>query len=809
MTVTYNSGTDTVTLSGTESSPDTLSAIVTAVANSSKATKVGDGSYFFSFAVLDGSAGFIEFAVETMTVMTNVRWDKNGASGGAIFRERSIVRHEGTGQGSGGTIAANTGYKFIARRDRAGVNPQFIMAANSRYDFFTCEYSPMNTPSYDITGLDLETIGTNSDPTVASSVKVYAATGSAIDNLRVFSRASKPCEFQARDGTFTNLRLESAAISNSPDAGLSLNLVTPVFDFLGTATNLSFNFNNTGSVNLIDPSFPAGAWTGDYTGISTGFRNDPGCIVNVIFTDTLSFLVGTTGQAMKVRHTRNDGVTIDNTASGGGLVSGVQMLSSYRNGSGFGSGNASPSGTYTWSAKARKYDYAVAGGSDLIFSATAFGAPRSATTQLSSVAHLTITESAAAALTGIALTAAGSTGGTLTVSASHSLQDIWHFYRQFIAAFANFGSDDTWSFDGSTLYVGAWDVVVTGSGVVLSGARLVTSSTLTFSSGGAPSAMLIYQTSTATSVPLTAPNLIDGTRVQIFDVAASTELSNVLVAGGAGYVSRFNWVTDKAIRIRATFTDGMSSKVPVEGTGLLTAVGATFLNAQIDDTVYIENAIDGSAVAEFTGDYPNVQVDVSDMDGVTSVQRLYAWWMFNLTSSSGISAFFGGLVADDVVNYRIVTGLLNLTLDNTETLPVQVVGGRLYRDDGSTVISPTSGSIQLDPDKVYVVNGDGAAAAAVWNYVLTGSTTASDLLQLSSAIKAKTDALPPDPASITALDALPVGLTPTQAVQLDEVHKLQGLDIAAPLVVTAVTRSAGAIEQQITEAGGTVTVERQ
>jgi hypothetical protein len=42
----------------------------------------------------------------------------------------------------------------------------------------------------------------------------------------------------------------------------------------------------------------------------------------------------------------------------------------------------------------------------------------------------------------------------------------------------------------------------------------------------------------------------------------------------------------------------------------------------------------------------------------------------------------------------------------------------------------------------------------------------------------------------------------------DEVHKIHGLDPAAPLVVTPASREAGAITQTIDEVGTTVTVER-
>lgn len=52
------------------------------------------------------------------------------------------------------------------------------------------------------------------------------------------------------------------------------------------------------------------------------------------------------------------------------------------------------------------------------------------------------------------------------------------------------------------------------------------------------------------------------------------------------------------------------------------------------------------------------------------------------------------------------------------------------------------------------------------------------------------------------------GITPELSTAILELFKLQGLDPAAPLVVTQTSRVAGAVEQTVVEAGGTVTVTR-
>ena len=52
------------------------------------------------------------------------------------------------------------------------------------------------------------------------------------------------------------------------------------------------------------------------------------------------------------------------------------------------------------------------------------------------------------------------------------------------------------------------------------------------------------------------------------------------------------------------------------------------------------------------------------------------------------------------------------------------------------------------------------------------------------------------------------GLTPTEQTKLDEIHKLHGLDASSPLQVSSTARSAGSIAQTVSEAAGTVTVQR-
>lgn len=200
-------------------------------------------------------------------------------------------------------------------------------------------------------------------------------------------------------------------------------------------------------------------------------------------------------------------------------------------------------------------------------------------------------------------------------------------------------------------------------------------------------------------VVIAAPALIAGSRVQLYNVTDGLEMLNTQLPG-AGLTFELPYVSDKVVRLRADH----ATKLPLETVGVLGASGLTFLDVQQEDDVYLSNGIDGSTVTEFTPDGANIEVDIDDPDGITNVQRLYAWMQWYMTTEDGVrSAFFGAMTALDGVNYQINQTKADIKLDNRGAAPVRVVGGYLYRRDGSTVIAATSNSIQIDPGKAYAI----------------------------------------------------------------------------------------------------------
>lgn len=199
-------------------------------------------------------------------------------------------------------------------------------------------------------------------------------------------------------------------------------------------------------------------------------------------------------------------------------------------------------------------------------------------------------------------------------------------------------------------------------------------------------------------------NLLAGSRVQVYNQTTSAEVTNTSVAGTSYSFSYYNGTGISAgdtVRIRIS----KLGYLPQTLLAIATSTGFSATANQQVDSIYVSNGIDGSTVSEFTADYPNIQMDITDPDGVTTVQRVYAWLRYNETTSSGIAQWFNAVTPTDAVNYLIDTTILNMQLDNRNATPVQIIGGRLYRSDNATIIAALSGSIQMDPNRVYLTDG--------------------------------------------------------------------------------------------------------
>jgi len=209
---------------------------------------------------------------------------------------------------------------------------------------------------------------------------------------------------------------------------------------------------------------------------------------------------------------------------------------------------------------------------------------------------------------------------------------------------------------------------------------------------------------------ISAPNLLAGSRVRIYDVTNAVEIYNgVLATTGLSY--DYSWSAAITIQVTATYVSGTTAKLGFSATALLPSEGVTILGTQEDDTVYNTYAINGSTVTGYTADYVNNEINLTTAANFYAAD-IFAWWVYNETTEEGIRNFFGGITAVDAANIQTNTAVVDLYLDNiTSTFVYQMDTIRFYRDDGAyPARTVTSGGGGIDVNwksNVYVVGLDG------------------------------------------------------------------------------------------------------
>jgi hypothetical protein len=240
-----------------------------------------------------------------------------------------------------------------------------------------------------------------------------------------------------------------------------------------------------------------------------------------------------------------------------------------------------------------------------------------------------------------------------------------------------------------------------------------------------------------TQVTISNSNIVNGCRVQLYNVTQDIEIENrLLPSAGYSYTGLFGPGEDledgDVIRLRATYQSGVTAKLPYEQSSVVSAAGISFLGVETDDEVYILYGVDGSGVTKFAADY--VQDDINlVIGGNWTGEELYAWWVYNLTTEQGIREFFGAVTAIDAGNIRFNTDVVGLLLDNTTANNYyQNDNIRIFRsDEAYPVRNPTTGGGGLDVvwrSQVYV-----ATVTVSGSNVITGA-----LADVEAAIDAQT-----------------------------------------------------------------------
>lgn len=206
-----------------------------------------------------------------------------------------------------------------------------------------------------------------------------------------------------------------------------------------------------------------------------------------------------------------------------------------------------------------------------------------------------------------------------------------------------------------------------------------------------------------------------GSRIQIYDTTNTTELFNGTASAGNTVVSgtTATWtdptpaVGSRAIRVRVSYVNGATAKGFLELTGLTAGTtsgtaSVTYPVAQVADTTYDDNAIDGSTVTgvTFTDSSPDV-VNIDVASNAITWPSIYAAWVYYAFGATGIATDIDYINGIDTANYI----LSNMKIKNTSspTAPLVVSGG--YGRDATTgasvdLVDTTGGTLIFAPDHV-------------------------------------------------------------------------------------------------------------
>ena len=201
-----------------------------------------------------------------------------------------------------------------------------------------------------------------------------------------------------------------------------------------------------------------------------------------------------------------------------------------------------------------------------------------------------------------------------------------------------------------------------------------------------------------------------GSRVQLYDNTSSTELYNDVPGSWP-----FTWtdpdpyVADREIRLRVAYTDGADARQFIDQTiGTVTEADPelTYLVAQLDDSVYNANAIDGSALTGYAIVGANLTIDVSD--GTATWAEMYAYQVYWLSTEDGIrdqDLFIFGI---DTANYLFYGGF-KIKNTSAPSVPLLVTGGNGEPSSGpATDLLDTSGGTIFCNSAIVVPYSSGA-----------------------------------------------------------------------------------------------------
>lgn len=205
-------------------------------------------------------------------------------------------------------------------------------------------------------------------------------------------------------------------------------------------------------------------------------------------------------------------------------------------------------------------------------------------------------------------------------------------------------------------------------------------------------------TTVSTTPPAQATaTVLANSRIQLYNVTTDAELDNALVTGTTYANTLVSGVSvGDTLRMRVC----KLGYDEAESFSVWTANGCSFIVSQGVSDVYTSWGIDGSTVTEYTLDVTGlIEIDANDVDGVSTKARVGAFYNYALTTANGIRYAFGAMTFLSAAAIRINVDVCDLKLENvnsTTALRFTDLSVRLFRSDGSSIISDTSYSIHND-----------------------------------------------------------------------------------------------------------------
>ena len=280
---------------------------------------------------------------------------------------------------------------------------------------------------------------------------------------------------------------------------------------------------------------------------------------------------------------------------------------------------------------------------------------------MTAATNLVLTETQAAALTGISLVASGANGGVVTLTSPRTVSELWQYFRSWKPL--NLVSNE-WSYDGKTLKVNSWTVVgihnlsvgeietttAEATGVIQNLTVLgnVIQNTPTNLTNVTMTGTLTYNTPTNTDVTFTNSTLatvnnsgagivtvkrINSTLTAGINVVSFVPTTLTFTLNGGRIrvlnnlgVEQFNQTTDGTIELLAVATGTWTYRIAKYGNQLIEG------SFTIDGTT---KAITASFIPDtFVVD---TLVNVTAYTDLNTTQKVYDYQSYNLTTALGIA----------------------------------------------------------------------------------------------------------------------------------------------------------------------------